>query len=53
VTIDAAKIEVIGKAVSAHVRACFAKLDEIEQGIAAGTITTAAQIDAAAWPPNG
>jgi hypothetical protein len=43
----------IGVAVGRHVRGSFATERAVSDGIDAGTITTAAQIDAAAWPSNG
>ena len=58
VTLDAATITAVALAVGAHVQACFALENQIDTQIAAGTITTTAQIDdpttvaLAAWPPN-
>jgi hypothetical protein len=49
-TIDAATLIAISDAVLAHVDACFAVEATVLAGIAAGTITTTANIDAAAWP---
>lgn len=50
VDLDAATMISISDAVFAHVDACFAAEDVIAAGIEAGTITTTAEIDAAAWP---
>ncbi len=44
-TINAAQIQSIAAAVSAHVQACFAAEGQIDAAITAGTITTTAQID--------
>lgn len=51
-TISAADLVAIGLAVGAHVQAAFAAERAVDAAIAAGAITTAAQIDAWAWPPN-
>lgn len=55
VTLDAAAITVISDAVLAHVADCFAREAAVAAAIEAGTIATAAEIDAAfaaaAWPP--
>jgi len=40
----------IATAVGAHVQACFAAENAVQAAITAGTITTTAEIDAAAWP---
>lgn len=45
--IDAPTIVQISDAVAAHVNACFATFVEVKAAIAAGTITTPAQVDAA------
>ncbi len=47
VTLDGATINAIAAAVSAHVRACFATGADVAAEIAAGTITSTAEIDAA------
>lgn len=47
VTLDNATILNIAAAVRAHVQACFSKNREVDAAIAAGTITTTAQIDTA------
>ena len=49
-TVNAATIIAISDAVLAHVAACFAAYDGIKADIEAGSITTAAEIDAAGWP---
>lgn len=46
VELDAATLAAIATAVGAHVQACFAKEASVDAKITAGTITTAAQIDA-------
>lgn len=53
VTIDVATLTAIGVAVGRHVQACFSTLKAIQAEIEAGTITTFAEIEAAAWPSNG
>jgi hypothetical protein len=53
VQIDAATMTAIGVAVGRHVRGSFVTERAVSDGIDAGTITTTAQIDAAAWPSNG
>jgi Domain of unknown function (DUF4376) len=53
ITLDAVAISAIAVAISAHVRACFSIERTLDAQIAAGSITTTAQIDAAAWPSNG
>lgn len=50
ITLDASTIEAIATAVGAHVQACFALEATVAAGIANGTITTTAEIDAAGWP---
>ena len=50
VTLDAAAIKSAALAVGAHVQTCFALEQTLDAEITAGTITTTAQIDAAAWP---
>jgi hypothetical protein len=50
VTLDAPTMAAIATAVGAHVQACFAAEAAVQAAITAGTITTAAEIDAAAWP---
>lgn len=52
VTLSAEQIIALGNAVAAHVQAAFDTEDTVVAGITAGTITTMAEIDAAAWPPN-
>lgn len=47
VTLDAATVEAIALAVGDHVQACFAKEAEVLAGVAGGSITSTAQIDAA------
>lgn len=51
-TMDAATVMAVALAVGAHVQACFAAEKAVGVAIEAGTITTYAEIDAAAWPPN-
>jgi len=50
VTLDAPTMAAIATAVGAHVQACFAAENAVQAAITAGTITTTAEIDAAAWP---
>lgn len=50
VTVDADTMKAIGIAVGRHVQACFSTLRAVQAAIAAGTITTTAEIDAAGWP---
>lgn len=50
VTLDAPTMAAIATAVGAHVQACFAAEAAVQAAISAGTITTTAEIDAAAWP---
>jgi hypothetical protein len=50
VTMDAPTVKAVALAVGAHVQACFALEQTIDAAITAGTITTFAQIDGAAWP---
>ncbi len=47
VTIGAAQIEAIAAAVSAHVRDCFAREAAVAAAIAAGTVTTYSEVEAA------
>ena len=49
-SLGAAEVEAIANAVAAHVQACFAAEATVAAGIAAGTITDIAAIDASAWP---
>lgn len=46
VTLDAATVTAIALAVGAHVQACFAAEADVLAAIAAGTVTTTAEIDA-------
>ncbi len=48
--LDAAGVIALGNAVGAHVAACFAAEESIVAAVVAGTIASAAAIDAAAWP---
>lgn len=48
-----AALAAVVAAVALHVQACYAKEAEISAAIDAGTIATAAAIDAAAWPGSG
>lgn len=50
VDVTGAQLRAIRDAIAAHVQACFAKEAELDAAISAGTITTTAEIDAAAWP---
>lgn len=50
--LDAAKIQALALGMLAFVDACFAKEAELLAGIVGATITSTAQIDAAAWPSN-
>ena len=50
VTMDAPTVKAVALAVGAHVQACFAAEQAVDAAISAGTITTTAQIDSAAWP---
>lgn len=52
IALDNAAILAIGDAATAHVQACFDTEEALTAEILAGTITTYAEIDAAAWPPN-
>ena len=52
VELTAAQMTAIANAVGAHVQASFAAEGEVDKQIIAGTITTAAEIDAFAWPAN-
>ncbi|MCZ0734601.1 DUF4376 domain-containing protein [Phreatobacter sp. AB_2022a] len=47
VTLTAAQVIAIGDALSAYVQSMFAKNRDIDDAVAAGTITTTAEIDAA------
>jgi hypothetical protein len=47
VSLSAAQISAIATAVAAHVQACFAAEATLVAGIAAGSITTKAQVDSA------
>lgn len=47
VTLDAATVTTIALAVASHVQACFAAEKAADEAIDAGTITTAAEVDAA------
>lgn len=42
----------LAAAVRAHVAACFATYSVVAAAISAGTITTTADVDGAAWPAN-
>ncbi|MCX5495355.1 DUF4376 domain-containing protein [Kaistia dalseonensis] len=50
IEVPAATMKAIGIAVGRHVQACFSALKVVQADIDAGTITTIAEIDAAAWP---
>lgn len=50
VTMDAATVTAVALAIGAHVQAAFAAEEAADAAIAAGTITSTAEIDAAAWP---
>ncbi len=52
VTLSAAQVEALNTAVAAFIQSTFATLAAVAAAINAGTITTEAQIDAAAWPAN-
>lgn len=52
VSLDNTTLRAIGVAVGNHIQACFDKEAELSEQIAAGTLTTYAQIDGAAWPSN-
>ncbi len=49
-TLTAEEIKTIALAVGNHVQACFAAERSVDDAIGSGSITTYAQIDAAAWP---
>ncbi len=51
--IGAEMVITMAAAVRSHVASCFSTYTAVAAGIAAGTITTTEQIDAAAWPTNG
>lgn len=53
VTLTGVQFKALYAALTAHVQAAFATQTAVLAAIAAGTVTTTAQIDAAAWPPNG
>lgn len=50
--LTAAQVIAISDAVLTHVKAAFATFAEVSSDIAAASITTFAQIDAADWPEN-
>ena len=50
VTLDAASVGQIAVAIGEFVQAAYATESQVAAAIIAGTITTTAQIDAAAWP---
>lgn len=50
VTMNQAALDAVVAAIAAHVQACFAKEADLAAAIDAGTVTTAAAIDGAAWP---
>lgn len=50
--VDASSITAIGVAVGRHVQQCFSTLKAIQAEIEAGTITSFAAIEVAAWPSN-
>ena len=52
VTLDAASVGQIAVAIGQFVQAAYATEAAVLAAITAGTITTTAQIDAAAWPSN-
>lgn len=52
VTLNAAQVTAIANAVFDHVQAAYDVEADVVAGIAGGTITTTAQIDAASWPSN-
>lgn len=52
IDLDAAALAAIGAAVAKHVQAAFAVERSASDAIDNGSITTIAQIDAAAWPSN-
>lgn len=51
-SVDAAEILALALGMLAHVQEAFGAEAAVLADIAAGTITTTAEIDAAAWPPN-
>lgn len=53
VTLDEPTMAAIATAVGAHVQASFAVEEAVDAAVSAGTITSFAEIDAAAWPANG
>lgn len=52
VELRAAQMTAIANAVGAHVQAAFTAEGEVDAQIIAGSISTKAEIDAFAWPPN-
>lgn len=52
VDLDLATIQAVDIAVAAHVQASYATERSVSTAIDAGTITTLAAVDAAAWPSN-
>lgn len=52
-TVDQATATALYGAISQHWQACFAVQGAVVTAINAGTITTFAEIEAAAWPSNG
>lgn len=50
VTLSAGEVKAIALAVGAHVQACFAAERDIDEAIAAGSVTSREQIDAWPWP---
>lgn len=52
VTLSAAEVAAIAKAVGAHVQASFSTEMALDLAIDAGTVTTMAEIDAWPWPSN-
>ena len=52
ITITAAQLQTIALAIGAHRATCVALATALAAQIAAGTVATPAQIDAAAWPNN-
>ena len=51
-TLSAGQMLQIGLALGAFIQATYATLGSVSEAINAGTITSEAQIDASAWPPN-
>lgn len=52
ISLTAVQIIAVGEAVGLWVQSTYSVLGQVLAGIAAGTITTMAQIDAAGWPSN-